>query len=154
MACTTVVTEYRKRRESDNAAYTVEVECMSHQEIEDLLQQSVTDYKRYHLLDLNSSERVENGEVEMLRKKAQLAWDTLKAVFENHDECSEDFFQNAGNPASALTQMVLGWKNELVWPEGFDTCVVLPTAEDVPNCVAQIESFVQVWIWPFVKVVR
>jgi hypothetical protein len=147
------VTEYRKKRESDNAAYTVEIECMGDREMEDLLQQSVVDYRRYHLLDQNDNEGPDSSEVEQLRVKAKLAWDHLTAAFEGRDGCTEVLFQNAGVSTDEITRMVLGWKEQIVWPAGFNTRAAILTADNVPDCVARIEEFLKAWMWPFIKVV-
>jgi hypothetical protein len=148
------VTEYRRKRDSDNAAYTVEIECMGNPEMEDLLRQSVVDYRRYHLLDQNDSEIPNSTEVEQLRLKANVAWDTITAAFERHDGCSEVLFQNAGISTDEITQTVLEWKSQIIWPEGFDTRAAVLRAGNVPDCVGRIEESLLAWMWPFVKVVR
>jgi len=127
---------------------------MEHQEIEGLLRQSVTDYRRYHLLGQNGSERSSSDEEEHLQVKAKLAWDTLVAAFGHHEGCTEILFKNAGIPNEELTSMVLGWQNEIIWPAGFHTSATLRTADNVSDCVARIGEFLEERLWPFIKVVR
>lgn len=148
------MTEYRRKRDSDNAAYTVEIECMRNPEMEDLLRQSVIDYRRYHLLAQDDGERPSSTEVEQLRLKANVAWDTITAAFGGRDGCSEVLFQNAGISTDDITRMVLEWKAQIIWPEGFDTRAAVLTAGNVPDCVDRIDESLVAWMWPFVKVVR
>jgi len=148
------VTEYRRKRDSDNAAYTVEIECMGNREIQDLLLQSIVDYRRYHLLDRNHSEGPDSEEIGQLQEKAKVAWDILVAAFEDRDGCTEVLFQNAGISTDEVTRMVLGWKDQIIWPAGFNTRAAVLTADNVPDCVTRIEDFLGAWMWPFIKVVR
>jgi len=127
---------------------------MEAQEIEDLLRQSVIDYRRYHLVDQNDIERPDSVEEEHLQVKAKLSWDTLIAVFADRDGCTEVLFKNAAIPTDEITRLVLGWKDEIAWPAGFDTSATLRTADNVSDCVARIEEFLEERLWPFIKVVR
>ncbi|KAH8590098.1 hypothetical protein B0O99DRAFT_635601 [Bisporella sp. PMI_857] len=153
-ACTTIVTEYRKKRESDTAAYTVEIERIGNPEMEGLLQQSVLDYRRYHLLDRDDPEGPDKTEIEQLRVKAELAWNTLIAAFVDRDGCTEVLFQNTGISTDEITQMVLGWKNQIIWPAGLDSSAAILTADSAPDCADQIEKLLKKLMWPFIKVVR
>jgi hypothetical protein len=147
------VTEYRKKRESDNAAYTVEIERMGEREIDDLLRQSVVNYRRYHLRDQNNSEGSEPGEVEHMRNQAKVAWDTLIAAFENQ-ACTEVLFQNPGISTEEIIRMVLGWKDQIRWPAGFNAGVAVLPADIAGDCVNQLDRFWSPWMWPFIKVIR
>jgi hypothetical protein len=146
------VTEYRRKRGSDNAPYTVEIERVGNPEMEDLLRQSVVDYRRYHLLD--GSDGLSGGEVEQLRMKAKQAWDTLIAAFEGHDGCTEVLFQNARMSTEELTRLVLEWKDQIIWPEGFDARTTILTADNVDDCGTRLAESLLKWMWPFIKVVR
>jgi hypothetical protein len=148
------VTEYRRKRDSDNAPYTVEIERVGNPEMEDLLRQSVVDYRRYHLLDQNDSEELGGGEVEQLRVKAKQGWDTLFAAFEGRDGCTEVLFKNAHMSTEELTRMVFEWKDQIIWPEGFDTRTTILTADNVDDCTGQLAESLLKWMWPFIKVVR
>lgn len=76
-ACTNVVTEYRHRRETDPTMYTLEVDRMDNQEVEDLFRQVVFDYRLCHL----RAPGIYDATKRELEKKARLAWDTRKAAF-------------------------------------------------------------------------
>ena len=126
---------------------------MGDRQIDDLLRQSVLNYRRYHLRDQNDDEGAESGEVEQLRKQAEVAWDTLTAAFEDHG-CTEVFFRSPGNSTEEIIRMVLNWKDQIRWPAGFNAHVAILTAGNVKNCTDQIERFWGRWMWPFIKVVR
>ncbi|KAF4625419.1 hypothetical protein G7Y89_g12745 [Cudoniella acicularis] len=153
-ATTSVVTEYRKKRDTDNVDYTVEIERLGNREMDDLLRQSVLDYRRYHLRDQSDAEESESAEVEQLRLKAKLAWDTLTAVFSDRDECTEVRFQNAGIPTEEITRMVLGWKDRIIWPAAFNASTAVLTVDNAPDCADRIEEIMGEWMWPFIKVAR
>ncbi|RFU26950.1 hypothetical protein B7463_g9389, partial [Scytalidium lignicola] len=152
-ACTTVATEYRKKRESDSALYTIEIECMNSDEIEDLLRQSVIDYRRYHVQE-RESETTDHTQEEQLQIKAKVAWDTLKAAFEDRDGCTEILFQNPNVSTDELQDQVLRWKEDIVWPAGFNAQMTVLEAEEAENCVNQIDQFLRQRIWPFIKLVQ
>jgi hypothetical protein len=67
------VTEYRYRRDTDEANYTLEVDRMNDQEMEALLQQVILDYRLYHL---RVAETFDDFAEADLQGKARLAWDT------------------------------------------------------------------------------
>jgi len=127
---------------------------MGNPEIDDLLRQSVLDYRRYHLRDQNDDEGAESGEVEQQRKQAGVAWDTLTAAFENRG-CTEALFQNALISTEEIIRRVFDWRDDITWPAGFNTTnVAILTAGIVGDCTIQIENFWRQWMWPFIKVVR
>lgn len=148
------MTEYRRKRDSDNAPFTVEIERSGTSEMEDLLRQSVVDYRRYHLLDQNDNEAPSAGEVEELRVKARQAWETLFAAFDRHDECSEVVFRTENRSTEELTRMVLEWKDQIVWPRGFVAHTTVLNADNVESCSNLLEESWLKWMWPFIKVVR
>ncbi|RDL41569.1 uncharacterized protein BP5553_01548 [Venustampulla echinocandica] len=149
-ACTTVVTEYRKKRETDAAAYTAEIECMNDGEIEDLLRQCVVDYRRYHLLEPGS---VDGPVEEQLRRKAQVAWNILETAFGDRPPF-QIRFQSRDVDIDDIHRVVLGWKNEIVWPANFNTQRIVITTANGDDCVLQINRYSGGRIWPFIKVVR
>ncbi|KAH8653995.1 hypothetical protein BGZ60DRAFT_159006 [Tricladium varicosporioides] len=154
-ACTTVVTEYRQKRPCDTAPFTIEVQCMEDQEIQDLLQQCIVDYRRYHLLDRSGIEAPERSEIERLGAKAKLAWDTILAAFGDYNECCEERFQDPHNETDAIILMVLGWKDQIPWSQnGLHNRITSLTATEEKQCSIQIEECLKSLKWPFIKVVR
>lgn len=126
---------------------------MGDREIDDLLRQSVLNYRRYHLRDQNDDEGAEGGEIEQQRKQASVAWETLTAAFENRG-CTEALFRNAEVSTEEIISIVLGWKDDIRWPASFNTHVAILTAGTVGDCTIQIDNFWRQWMWPFIKVVR
>lgn len=153
-ACTAAVTEYRSKRETDTANYTFEVECMGKPEMEDLLRQSVLDYRRYHLLDQTNDERPASTEIARLKKKANMAWGILSGAFEDLPECRQPFFQSRDRTTDDLVRTVLEWRERRRWPRGFDANTIVHNADTEDDCVRWRDGFLVNWIWPFIKVIR
>lgn len=63
-------------------------------------------------------------------------------------------FRNPGTEIDHIQQLVLGWKDELVWPAGFNTDRTVLRADAAADCVARIDEVLALWMWPFVKVMR
>jgi len=142
------------KRDHDNATYTLEIERMGNQDMSELLRQSVIDYRQYHLRDLEDNRGSEGGEVETLRQKADEAWDTLKAVFHDQNDLTQQLFQDADLSTDDLIEIVFDWKNQIPWPAEFDTGVAVRTAEDEDACASALRDLLAEWMWPFIKVTR
>lgn len=54
---------------------------MGKPEMEDLLRQSVLDYRRFHLMDLVDDERPGSSEIARLKERANTAWGILSGAF-------------------------------------------------------------------------
>lgn len=144
------------KRETDDTSYTVEIECMNDSEIKDLLQQSILDYRKYHIRNLSEDRALPNGELEHLRTKAELAWHTLAGVFPHHPGCTEAEFRKRDVETNILCQTVLGWQSVIMWPARLNTSTRTMTlkADSIKTCVDRMEESMAVLKWPFVKVVR
>ncbi|KFX86752.1 hypothetical protein V490_08886 [Pseudogymnoascus sp. VKM F-3557] len=138
-ACTSTITEYRKKRLSDPNTYNVEIECMNDGEIEGLLRQCVVDYRQHHLPDLDFP--LTSSEAELLKKKAEIAWDTLTAAFGNTPGCTEERFRDQAISTDYIQREVHTWKNGIRWPAGFNAPGVLIDSAIPEDCVARIDTF-------------
>lgn len=155
-ACTSVAFEYRNKRDGDTAPYTVEIECMNEIEVEDLLQQCVLNYRRYHTQHLEEDQAQHHDAVaerSELKVKAEIAWDTLLSVFTDQ-HLSEAYFKNPNLPNEDLIAMVLGWNEEKTWPPEFRNGTANFTNEEAGNFTERIGKYMPSWMWPFNKVVR
>jgi hypothetical protein len=63
-------------------------------------------------------------------------------------------FRNADTEIDRIQRLVLGWKDELVWPAGFNIDGTVLRADAAADCVTRIDEFLASWMWPFVKVMR
>lgn len=146
------MTEYRKKRLSDPDIYNVEIECMNDGEIESLLHECVVDYRQYHLRDLDVP--LSQPEAEKLQKKAKVAWDTLTAAFGTSAGCTEVRFRDRAVAIDEIQREVCAWKDDIIWPVGFNAPGVVIHSAAPEDCVSRIDTFLSGRIWPFVKVVR
>jgi hypothetical protein len=155
-AVTTIVTEYRLKRPTDDAAFMVEVERLGTQETEDLLRQSVQDYRRYHLLSPNNEEGLSAADIESMRVKAGLGWNTLGAAFSDRPECTEGWLRDPNTLNEDIIQSVFRWRDQITWPAGFGADLTTSfTFDNVDRCRARLEGIARDGrIWLFVKVIR
>lgn len=124
---------------------------MSDHEIEELIRQSVVDYRRYHLRVEGTVESDEEGELE---KKSRIAWDTLRAAFGSRAECTEPFLADAQDDVGHIQQEVIRWKNELRWPPGLAVHGAVISSTTAEACKARIKEYLVGSLWPFIKVMR
>ena len=96
---------------------------MNQGEIGGMLRQCVVDYRQYHLRDPDYP--LSNSEEELLQKKAEVAWDTLKTAFGNTPGCTEGRLRDRAISIDYIQREVRTWKDGIQWPEGFNTPGVL-----------------------------
>lgn len=127
---------------------------MGKPEMEDLLRQSVLDYRRFHLMDLVDDERPGSSEIARLKERANTAWGILSGAFEDLPECQQSFFRSRERTTDSLVTTVLAWRERRLWPRGFDENTIVHTADNEEDCVRWRDAFLVNWIWPFIKVIR
>lgn len=154
LACTSCVTEFRARRPSDSSPYTVEIERMGTNDIENLLQESLIDYRRYHLLDKNRSD-IDNAEIEVLRNKANVAWGLLGAAFVDVEDCTEEFLRREGEQRTEiLRELIRGWTERIAWPANLRNGRAAVYRFENDDEWAKCQDAFNKNIWLFVKVIR
>jgi hypothetical protein len=124
--------------------------------VEDLLQQCVLNYRRYHIQQLEGGEAQYHDAVaerRELKDKAEIAWDTLLSIFTDQ-HLSEAYFKDPNILNEDLIAMVLGWKEEKIWPAELNNSTAIFTNEEVGNLAERMKDYLPSWIWPFNKVVR
>jgi hypothetical protein len=145
------VTEYRHKRETDQTMYTLEVDRMDNQEMEDVLRQVILDYRLYHLRAPGTFDDATERDLE---KKARLAWDTINAAFGQRAECTEAFFLDAQMDISHIHREVFRWKNELRWPPEFNAQGAVIRSHTAEACQTSVQRCLGGSLWPFIKVMR
>jgi hypothetical protein len=152
-ACTSIVTEFRHSRSSDNAPYVAEIECLTIHEIEDLLRTLVRDFRRYHL---RAENQCDNAEELVLETNARLAWDTLKEVFENQADLTEEFLARGDRSSDReVEDRVIEWNDELLMPDDFNIDgTEMITAATADECSERLSELLEMNLWPFIKVMR
>ncbi|KAG9235237.1 hypothetical protein BJ875DRAFT_459547 [Amylocarpus encephaloides] len=151
-ACTTVVTEYRQKRDGDSATYTIEIESMKDELIQDILRQSVIDYRRYHLLDRDASEMPDHVELEKLEKNAKFAWDTIIGAFGDRNDCSNLYFGNPRITTDEAIGTLMSWKDDIIWPQ--NNRITTHLVDDASQCTSLIDDSLKALKWPLIEVVR
>ena len=110
------------------------------------------DFRRYKL---RAEDQYDANDLLELEQKSRRAWDTLKEVFEEHAELTEDFLtQGDMNSSHAVEEIIIKWKDQLAWPEDFNINGTIITASTAAECSENVSRFSDGKLWPFIKVVR
>jgi hypothetical protein len=153
-ACTIVVTEYRNRKREHTAKYTIEVDCMTEEEIDEQLRELLWSYRQFYLCDLDDK-GVSADEQKHLQEQSKLAWDTLYAAFGSKGILTEKYLQDPSDGAEERIKAQLKtWTKELQWPVEIEKGGWLGTADSAEDCNIQTQRFLGGNLWPFVKVIR
>jgi hypothetical protein len=153
-ACTSVVTEYRHRKQEQKARYTVEIDCMTDDEIDDLLRELIWSYRQFYLCDLDER-GVTLDEQKRLEEQSKLAWDTLQGAFGSNENLTEEYLQDQSDGAEKrIETQLICWREELQWPFDSTERKWLGTAETVDEYNEKTRDFLSGNLWPFIKVIR
>ena len=149
-ACTSVVTEYRLRKQEHTAKYTIEIDRMSSNEIEEQLNELLWSYRLFHIADVDKQ-----AEDKKLADRSELAWDTLQAAFGSKEQLTEAYLRDESDGAEKKIQRQLKiWADELQWPvESFEDDSFVG-ANTIGEYKSKLREFLGGNLWPFIKVIR
>src|SRR5277367_1510527 len=158
-ACTNIVTEYRNRKREHTAKYTIEIDCMTDDEIDEQLRELLWSYRQFYLRDLLEDKMVTGDELKLRGKQSKLAWDTLRAAFGNMpgstEMLTENWLQDSSDGAEERIQAQLKlWTKRLPWPAEVKQGGWFGTADKIKECNEKTMAFLKGNLWPFVKVIR
>ncbi|PQE31814.1 tat pathway signal sequence protein [Rutstroemia sp. NJR-2017a WRK4] len=153
-ACTSVAMEYRQKKPSHTAPFTIEAEYLSSTELEELIEELLWSFRKpfipYSEKDEPSKEEYENNE-----KESDLAWSALETAFGHKDSFSREFLSNMTEGASAkITKQLLKWSKEIEWPDDGESGFWEDTAETIDECSEKTSVFMENRLWPFTKIIR
>ena len=153
-ACTAVATEYRYKRDIDFAPYTIEVEYLSKDKIEDLIKELIWSYRQVFLIE-NDDESKEGAE-EFRHREAEsgIAWSALNAAFGHQRRLLELLNDKADGAHEKAIRTVLEWAKDIVWPESGQDGTWRSTAQSAEECCDHTDHFMSDKLWPFTKVIR
>ncbi|EON64079.1 hypothetical protein W97_03309 [Coniosporium apollinis CBS 100218] len=155
-ACTSVVTEYRQKTDIHSAPITIEVERMSGQEIDNLVEVLVWNYRRLYLPGLEN-ETVSAEDYKHYQKESERAWSWLEPAFKHRQEFNETFLRNMSEGAlEEIIDRLKKWAKNLDWRDGENpnNCVQTSTAATAAECCDITAAFMQDRLWPFTKIIR
>lgn len=110
------------------------------------------DFRRYHL---RVEDQHDADELLDLERRSRLAWDTLKEVFEYHEDCTQEFLKQGDRRSDReVEERIVEWKDQLVWPEDFNINGTRFTASTAAECSEKVSQFSDGMLWPFIKVMR
>jgi hypothetical protein len=153
-ACTSVVTEYRLRKQGQTAKYTIEIDRMTDHEIEGQLRELLWSYRCFHLFDLDDKGMTADDQ-KLLEDQSKVAWQTLKAAFESKSELTEEYLRdNSAGAEDKIHQQLQLWADVLQWPEGSYESGWQGIANTADECKEKIKPFLTGNLWPFIKIIR
>ncbi|GFG18592.1 hypothetical protein IFM61606_00016 [Aspergillus udagawae] len=161
-ACTTVVTEFRSVNEEHPQNYTVEADFMDNAEIRELLEELLSNVRKYYTDAYR--EVVDAREQEHIKAAAKRAWDTLLSLFPNQPGLDLDFLSRDGEDAvesivTTLEEWAMAGLDHR--PGGRDSLRYTVVARHADECMEQLDNLMadsrdgdRPAIWPFVKLIR
>jgi hypothetical protein len=153
-ACTSVVTEYRLRKQGQTAKYTIEIDRMMDVEIKEQLRELLWSYRNFHIWDLDEKGLTADEQM-LLEKKSKLTWDTLKSAFRSRMELTENYLKDSSDGAEERIQQQLKlWTDSLQWPGDSHQSGWHGSAETAKEYNTKTQQFLNGTLWPFIKVIR
>ncbi|KAL2829504.1 hypothetical protein BDW59DRAFT_142167 [Aspergillus cavernicola] len=162
VGCTTVVTEFRNVNEEYPENYTVKADFMDNGEIRELLEELLSNVRRYYTDAYRGVTELE--EQEKIKTAANRALDTLRSLFPSQPELAVEFLSRDGEDAaesivSTLEERAIaGLDNR---PGGRDRLEEPRVARHAEECMELLDSLMvdprgddRMALWPFVRLIR
>ncbi|PYI32270.1 hypothetical protein BP00DRAFT_445723 [Aspergillus indologenus CBS 114.80] len=141
-ACTTVVTEFRSVDDEHPQNYTVEADFMDQSEIRELLEELLSNVRKYYTDAFREVQKSE--EKEHIKAAALRAWETLRSLFPHEEGLNLEFLSKEGEESvkTILTTLHEWAMAGLDWitDRGDETTFAIPCKRPA--------------LWPFVKLIR
>ncbi|ERT01391.1 hypothetical protein HMPREF1624_02637 [Sporothrix schenckii ATCC 58251] len=153
-ACTSIVTEYHRKKPNQEAPFLIEVEYLNSAGIKEHLQELLWNYRRIYRPDINP-EALGDDEYKRLEATSNTAWSTLQTAFRHERDFSSSFALNMedGSDERILEQLIT-WAGRIEWPRGSDEGFWTTTALSVDECSVATRPFMEDKFWPFTNLIR
>ena len=147
--------EYRQKKPSHTAPFTIEAEYLSSTEIEELIEELVWSFRKPYIPYPEEEDKPSKDEQENNQKESDQAWSALEAAFGHKDSFSRAFLSDMAEGASAkITKQLLKWSKEIEWPDDGESGFWEDTAETIDECSEKTSVFMENRLWPFTKIIR
>ncbi|MCJ1245077.1 hypothetical protein MMC30_002278 [Trapelia coarctata] len=152
-AVTAYVTEYRYKKTSHIAAFTIEAEFLTSDEIDLELKELLYDYRAAFRDGL--TEETSLREYEEVIKRSDIALSTFRSIFSAHATVSEDFLRDTTPGAfEAILGHLQSLVSSLTWPEGVINGKWTAAANSPDEYREEIGRLSQEGLFPLIKIVR
>lgn len=156
-ACTSVVTEYRQKKEGQAAPIFIEVEYLSQEQLEEQIRELVWNYRQFFHPDIEK-DSVSAEEYRRVQRESDKAWSALNAAFGHQTGFTDRMVSDQSDGAlESVIKKLIEWSKEIEWPqgeEGEDDGMWTSTAETAEECCEKTNEFMQDRLWPFTKIIR
>jgi len=148
------VTEYRLRKREHTAKYTIEIDRMTEEEIDEQLKEVLWSYRQFYLCKFDSMS-ITLDEQRKLEDQSKVAWDTLQAAFGIKSSLTKEFLiDNSDGAEPRIRKQLEDWAHQLHWPAQTQSGGWLGSADTSEECEKKTRQFLTGNLWPFIKVIR
>ncbi|MCJ1431481.1 hypothetical protein MMC27_000834 [Xylographa pallens] len=152
-AVTAYVTEYRYRKTYHKAAFTIDAEFLTSEEMALELKELLHDYRQAFRDGINDD--TGPAEHELILRRSAVAISTLKSIFSAHNDVSEEVLQDKSpNAFDRILLYLQSLASSLAWPEGAVDGRWTTTADNVEEYQTKIASLNHAGLFPLIRVVR
>ncbi|KAJ5622536.1 hypothetical protein N7528_005768 [Penicillium herquei] len=162
-ACTSVVTEFRSTDSAHPDPYTIEIEFMESEEIKELLEELLRNFRAFYCPLLYSNVTSKDA-----RESIKLAGERARQTFESlfHDR-TETIYELLGDESEnnwdSIINMLETWAGEVLAqrPDQIRDSVAVVTTNDLQSCKDYLDHLMtsshengDLVLWPFINLIR
>ncbi|KAL3464362.1 hypothetical protein BJX64DRAFT_254826 [Aspergillus heterothallicus] len=162
VACTSVVTEFRHTDETHPNPFTIEADFMNMDELKELLEELLRAYRMHHTSAFYEvSDREERDRITSLSVRS---WETLKSLFQNEEDLTEEFLSSEEADAeNRILRRLEEWARSGLdhRPGGLDNLNFTILADSLQECKSGLDMLTvtsqepgRPSVWPSVKLIR
>ncbi|KAE8325321.1 hypothetical protein BDV39DRAFT_194466 [Aspergillus sergii] len=160
-ACTSVVTEFRHTDARHPDRYTIEVDYMNEDEVNELLEALVQSFRMYYTDFYREVTSIEDQE--RIRNQSTRAWSTLNSLFRNQPELTHEFLSDQTDGAlSGILEQLRDWAAQSYTRRPGGAALqhtIIPG--NVQECRYHLDMLTmdphdesEATIWPFIRLIR
>ncbi|TGO79010.1 hypothetical protein BELL_0046g00100 [Botrytis elliptica] len=155
-ACTSVVTEYRQRKNSALEPFSIEVEYLSKPERQEMVEELLWSYRQLFFPDSdNEGNALDSDEQQRIERESAVAWSALEAVFSKQEGFDVNFVSDKSKGAfEKIKSQLLEWMHKIDFPADDESGLWTAIAHTSDECQELTSVFMEDKLWPFTKIIR
>ncbi|KAF5868070.1 uncharacterized protein Bfra_007265 [Botrytis fragariae] len=155
-ACTSVVTEYRQKKNSTLEPFSIEVEYLSTPERQEMVEELLWSYRQLFFPDSdNEGNALDSDEKERTERESAVAWSALEALFSQQEEFDVSFLSDKSKGSfERIKSKLLEWMQKIEFPADDESGLWTASAHTSDECQELTSVFMEDKLWPFTKIIR
>ncbi|TGO22762.1 hypothetical protein BPAE_0156g00090 [Botrytis paeoniae] len=155
-ACTSVVTEYRQKKNSTLEPFSIEVEYLSKPERQEMVEELLWSYRQLFFPDSdNEGNALDFDEQQRIERESAVAWSALKALFSQQEEFDVSFLSDKSKGSfERIKSKLLEWMQKIEFPADDESGLWTASAHNSDECQELTSVFMEDKLWPFTKIIR